>query len=62
MDREAWQAIVHGVTKSQTRLVDYTIANSLVSGEQQGDSAIQTQVSISTPPPPANSPRVQAAT
>ena len=24
MDREAWRAVVHGVTKSQTRLSDFT--------------------------------------
>ena len=30
MDREAWWATVHGITKSQTQLSDYTfIANSL---------------------------------
>ena len=27
MDREAWRATVHGVTKSQTRLSDYTELN-----------------------------------
>ena len=27
MDREAWQAAVHGVTKSQTRLSDLTELN-----------------------------------
>ena len=25
MDREAWLAVVHGVTKSQTRLSDFTL-------------------------------------
>ena len=25
MDREAWQATVHGVAKSQTRLSDFTL-------------------------------------
>ena len=25
MDREAWRATVHGVTKSQTQLSDYTL-------------------------------------
>ena len=30
MDREAWRAAVHGVTKSQTRLSDWTELNSLV--------------------------------
>ena len=29
MDREAWRAAVHGVTKSQTRLSDGTELNSL---------------------------------
>ena len=24
MDREAWRAVIHGVTKSQTRLSDFT--------------------------------------
>ena len=27
MDREAWRAAVHGVTKSQTRLSDWTELN-----------------------------------
>ena len=27
MDREAWRAAVHGVTKSQTRLSDWTQLN-----------------------------------
>ena len=27
MDREAWHAVVHGVTKSQTRLSDCTELN-----------------------------------
>ena len=29
MDREAWRAVVHGVTKSQTRLSDWTEPNPL---------------------------------
>ena len=35
MDREAWNAEVHGVTKSQTRLSDWTelLNNSGVTGE-----------------------------
>ena len=28
-DREAWRAAVHGVTKSQTQVSDWTIINSL---------------------------------
>ena len=27
MDREAWRAVVHGVTKSQTRLSNWTELN-----------------------------------
>ena len=27
MDREAWHAAIHGVTKSQTQLSDYTELN-----------------------------------
>ena len=27
MDREAWRAAIHGVTKSQTRLSDWTELN-----------------------------------
>ena len=27
MDREAWRAVIHGVTKSQTRLKDWTELN-----------------------------------
>ena len=29
MDREAWRAAVHGVTKSQTRLSDWTTTTAL---------------------------------
>ena len=29
MDREAWRAVVHGVTKSQTRLSDWTELNGM---------------------------------
>ena len=31
MDRVAWEATVHGVTKSQTRLSDFTFSLSLIS-------------------------------
>ena len=31
MDSEAWRAAVHGVTKSQTRLSDFTFTFTLVS-------------------------------
>ena len=34
MDREAWHAVVHGVTKSQTRLSDWTELNFLLSKAQ----------------------------
>ena len=27
MDREAWRAVIHGVTKSRTRLSDWTELN-----------------------------------
>jgi len=30
MDREAWRAVVHGVTKSQTRLSDSTELNTYI--------------------------------
>ena len=30
MDREAWRAVIHGVTKSQTRLSDWTELNWLI--------------------------------
>ena len=30
MDREAWHAVIHGVTKSQTRLSDWTELNSVL--------------------------------
>ena len=48
VDREAWRAVIRGVTKSQTRLSDWTELNwteliynvVLVSGIQQSDSVI----------------------
>ena len=30
MDREAWRAVIHGVTKSQTRLSDWTELNKII--------------------------------
>ena len=33
MDREAWSAAVHGVTKSQTRLSDLTELNQYIDEE-----------------------------
>ena len=33
MDREGWRAVVHGVTKSQTRLSDWTELNWTVTYE-----------------------------
>ena len=41
MDREAWRAAVHGVTKSQTRLSDCT-------------ELIEAQVAVAVRNPPAN--------
>ena len=32
MDREAWCAVIHGVTKSRTRLSDWTELNSCIAG------------------------------
>ena len=34
MDREAWHTVVHGVAKSQTRLSDWTVLNSLLDSYQ----------------------------
>ena len=34
MDREAWHTAVHGVAKSQTRLSDWTVLNSLLDSYQ----------------------------
>ena len=31
MDKEAWRAVIHGVTKSRTRLSDWTDASVLTS-------------------------------
>jgi len=36
MDREAWRAAVHGVTKSWTRLSDWTELNWTESSSQKG--------------------------
>ena len=35
MDREAWRAAVHGVTKSQTRLSDWTATTKFAEGFSQ---------------------------
>ena len=42
MDREAWRAAIHGVTKSQTRLSDWTVSSLVVEG-----------LGVSTPTPKA---------
>ena len=34
VDREAWYAAVHGVTKNRTRLSDWTELNVVILGEQ----------------------------
>ena len=36
MDREAWHAVIHGVSKSQTRLSDWTEVGELQVGEPMG--------------------------
>ena len=40
MDRRAWQATVHGVAKSRTRLSDQTIAIFFLSGWNTSDFCI----------------------
>ena len=52
-DKEAWRGAVHGVTKSQTQLSDWTTTTKqlinnvvLVSGVQQSDSALHIHVTI----------------
>ena len=35
MDREAWRAAVHGVTKSRTRLTDWTETNKCWEGVEK---------------------------
>ena len=40
MDREAWHAVIHGVTKSQTRLSDKTELNSAYKLNNQGDNRL----------------------
>ena len=37
MDREAWQAAIHGVAKSQTRLSDWSELNWNYGGEGNGN-------------------------
>ena len=37
MDREAWRAVVHGVTKSQTQLSDWTTRSSMYFKVQKGN-------------------------
>ena len=50
MDREAWRAAVHGVTKSRTQLSNWTELNKWVSGFPSGAS----QVALVVKNPPAN--------
>ena len=38
MDREAWRAVIHGVTKSQTWLSDWTELNSAYKLDKQGNN------------------------
>ena len=59
MDREAWRAAVHGVTKSQTRLSDWTELMGLVSPQHVEFSQTKDQTHVralavrffTTPPP-----------
>jgi len=36
MDREAWQAVVHGVTKSRTRLSDFQFFRNRAADQERG--------------------------
>ena len=40
MNRRAWQAIVHGVTKSQTQLSNLTLALAFLPGESHGQRSL----------------------
>ena len=73
MDREAWGAAVHGVTKSRTWLSDWTELKVYILYQSitdwQCDSFRQTVKGLSnayicthSPPTPPNSPTIQAAT
>ena len=46
MDREAWHASVHGVTKSWTQLSDWIELNWQESTEELYKKALQTQIAI----------------
>ena len=46
MDREAWSAAVHGVTKSWTQLSDWIELNWQESTEELYKKALQTQIAI----------------
>ena len=48
MDREAWHAEIHGVTKSQTRLSDFHSRTHV----HRVDDAIQPSHPLSSPSPP----------
>ena len=39
MDREAWRAVIHGVSKSRTRLIDWTELKIAFSGWVDGDTS-----------------------
>ena len=49
MDREAWHAAVHGVTKSRTRLSDYTELTFIHSGPRMGPEDLRKKQAISLP-------------
>ena len=47
MDREAWRAAIHGVTKSWTRLSDWTELNWNMEGlGQAGPSGMMTKLQV----------------
>ena len=48
MDREAWRAAVHGITRSQTGLSDYTELNPVMHGYGQGLLLVFSQCSVRT--------------
>ena len=59
MDREAWRAAIHGVTKSQTRLSDRTELNcAMLSCSVMSNSLQPHESQNARPPCPSPTPRV----